>query len=674
MAARGPKGGGAPRRRREPSFNGNDDWDDDRPVRPARPAARERSPQPKAKRATKSGGRASGAGGGSPLGFLLRWGLTAAVWGVIVVIGVLAYYAHDLPDIRTLDAGTRRPMITLLDRNGAPFMTFGDNYGQVVSLKQVPPYLPEAIMATEDRRFYDHFGLDPIGVARALVVNLSHGTVRQGGSTITQQLAKNLFLSPDRTIKRKVQETLLALWLEHRFTKNQIFTIYLNRVYLGAGTYGVDAAAHRYFGKSARALSLYECAVIAGLLRAPSRYSPANHPDAAAERAAQVLANMVDAGYIDAADAKRAASQGLRAERGAEDVGYRFFADWVLRDVADYIGHSETDLTVRTTFDPALQRLADARVDAVLTSEGPKRQATQAALVALDPDGGVRAMVGGRDYRDSQFNRATQALRQPGSAFKPFVFLAALESGIGPDDRFDDAPLKIGAWAPRNFGDHFYGEVSLREAAARSLNSVAVRVSERIGRRQVIRAAKRLGITSPLANDASIALGTSEVTPLELTAAYASFANDGWGVLPYAIVEVRDSRNKVLYKRSGSGTGRVIAERDVAEMNDLLHGVIAWGTGRAADIGRPAAGKTGTTQDYRDAWFVGYTPDLVTGVWVGNDDNTPMKTVTGGSLPAQIWRGFMSEALKGVAPRTLPGLAGNAASTAGGRPAVAERP
>ncbi|HVO17091.1 MAG TPA: PBP1A family penicillin-binding protein [Alphaproteobacteria bacterium] len=677
MAARGPKGGGASRRKREPSFQRSDDEDDDGALRPS---PRDRAARADYGRGGRGRGRrkraaasSGGSGGGSPLGFLFRWGLTAAVWGIIVVIALLAYYAHDLPDIRALDAGTRRPMITLLDRSGAPFMTFGDNYGQAVSLKQVPAALPEAIIATEDRRFYDHFGLDPIGIVRALVVNIAHGTVRQGGSTLTQQLAKNLFLTPERTIKRKVQETLLALWLEHRFSKNQILTIYLNRVYLGAGAYGVDAAAHRYFGKPARALTLYECAVIAGLLRAPTRYSPASHPEAAADRAAQVLANMVDAGYIDAAQAKRAESQGMRAERGPEDMGYRFFADWVLRDLGDYIGHTETDLTVRTTFDPALQRLADAHVGAVLEAEGPKRKATQAALVALDPDGAVRAMVGGRDYRDSQFNRATQALRQPGSAFKPFVFLAALEAGIGPDDRFTDAPLKVGNWAPRNFGDRYFGEVSLREAVARSLNSVAVRVSEWVGRRNVIKVARRLGITAPIANDASIALGTSEVSPLELTAAYASFANDGWGVLPYAIVEVRDSRNKVLYKRSGSGTGRVVIEHDVAEMNDLLRSVIGWGTGHSADIGRPAAGKTGTTQDYRDAWFVGYTADLVTGVWVGNDDNAPMKSVTGGTLPAEIWRGFMSDALKGVPARALPGLAGNAASTGAGRPAVAER-
>ncbi|MGE5146214.1 MAG: transglycosylase domain-containing protein [Candidatus Eiseniibacteriota bacterium] len=679
MAARGPKGGGGPRRHREPSFKRDDEWDDEdeRPVRPSARdrAARSETRRAKPKRRAKGRGRDTGSGSGksTALGFLFRWGLTAAVWGIIAGIGIVAYYAHDLPDIRTLDAGTRRPMITLLDRNGQPFMTFGDNYGQVVSLKQVPVALPEAIIATEDRRFYDHFGLDPIGIVRALVVNTIHGTVRQGGSTITQQLAKNLFLSPERTIKRKVQETLLALWLEQRFSKSQILTIYLNRVYLGAGSYGVDAAAHRYFNKPARSLTLYESAVIAGLLRAPSRYNPANHPEAAADRAAQVLANMVDAGYIDAAQAKKAESQGIKAERGPEDMGYRFFADWVLHDVADYIGHTETDLTVRTTFDPAMQRAADAKVDAVLTTEGPKRKATQAALVALDPDGAVRAMVGGRDYRDSQFNRATQALRQPGSAFKPFVFLAALEAGIGADDHFTDAPLKIGNWSPHNFGDHYYGDVTLREAVARSLNSVAVRVSERVGRRQVIKVARRLGITSPMANDSSIALGTSEVTPLELTAAYASFANEGWGVLPYAIVEVRDAHNKVLYKRRGSGTGRVIAEKDAAEMNDLLRAVIAWGTGRGANIGRPAAGKTGTSQDFRDAWFVGYTPDLVTGVWVGNDDSAPMKNVTGGSLPAEIWKGFMSEALKGVPPRNLPGLPGNAASTAPARPSVAER-
>ena len=330
-------------------------------------------------------------------------------------------------------------MITLLDRNGQPFMTFGDNYGQVVSLKQVPAALPEAVIATEDRRFYDHFGLDPIGIVRALVVNVLHGTVRQGGSTITQQLAKNLFLSPERTIKRKVQETLLALWLEQRFTKDQILTIYLNRVYLGAGAYGVDAAAQRYFGKPARSLTLYEAAVLAGLLRAPSRYNPANHPEAAADRAAQVLANMVDAGYIDAAEAKKAAD--ARHPSRARPRGHGL-------SLLRRLGAARRRRLCRPHRDPTspcarrsirrMQRAGRRQGRRRPDDRGAEAQATQAALVALDPDGAVRAMVGGRDYRDSQFNRATQALRQPGSAFKPFVYLAALEAGISADDRFTD--------------------------------------------------------------------------------------------------------------------------------------------------------------------------------------------------------------------------------------------
>ena len=605
--------------------------------------------------------RVSGTGGGKPRRSrrlaLLKWGATGLIWVSVLFAGAVIWYAWDLPDPQRLDRVTRRPSVTLLDSRGDTLATFGDLYGAPVGLDRMPPYLPKAVIAVEDRRFMDHPGIDPWGLARAAIVNLREGRIRQGGSTITQQLAKNLFLTPRRNLRRKVQEMLLALWLEYRFSKRQILAIYLNRVYLGAGTYGVDAAARKYFGKSPDKLSLYESAMLAGMLKAPSRYNPLANPKAAARRAALALNAMVQAGYLSRAEAAVARSKRRTAPPLASGAGRRYFADWVLEQVPGFVGYSESDLIVVTTLDARLQAFAEVSVTATLDGKGAALGAGQAALVALAPGGAVRAMVGGRDYRGSQFNRATQGLRQPGSAFKPFVFLAALEAGLGPDDRFYDGPLKIGKWSPRNYANRYYGEVTLRDSLARSLNSVAVRVSERVGRKKVIEVAKRLGITSKLAPNPSIALGASEVSLLELTGAYAAFANRGLGVWPYGIVEIRNGAGEVLYRRAGSGPGRVMAPEHVAAMNDVLRSVVVWGTGKAARFGRPAAGKTGTSQEFRDAWFIGYTPDLVTGVWLGNDGGAPMKGVTGGSLPARLWKSFMARALTGTPPTPLPGVA-----------------
>ncbi len=587
---------------------------------------------------------------------LLKWGATALVWLVVALGGTVVWYAWDLPDTSRLDRATRRPSVTLVGTGGAAIATFGDLYGAPVGLDRMAPHLPRAVMAIEDRRFMTHGGLDPWALLRAALVNLREGRIRQGGSTITQQLAKNLFLTPERSFRRKAQEALLALWLERRFSKQQIMAIYLNRVYLGAGTYGVAAAARKYFGKSPARLSLYESAMLAGLLKAPSRYNPLANAKAASGRAALVLQAMTEAGFISASEAAAARRTRHVAPPSAGGAGRRFFADWVLEQIPSFAGYTERDLTVVTTLDPRLQVLAEAQVGAMLKGSGAARGASQAALVALAPDGAVRAMVGGRDYRTSQFNRATQSLRQPGSAFKPFVYLAALEAGLRPDDRFHDAPITIDGWSPRNYANRYYGEVTLRDSVARSLNSVAVRVSERVGRDKVIEVARRLGITTKLAAGPSIALGVSEVSLIELTGAYATFANRGRGVWPYGVVEIRDSGGRVLYRRSGSGPGQVIEPGHVAAMNDVLGSVIAWGTGKAARIGRPAAGKTGTSQDFRDAWFVGYTPDLVTGIWVGNDGGAPMKGVTGGSLPARLWRGFLVGAHAGRPVKALPGV------------------
>ncbi len=579
---------------------------------------------------------------------LAKWGLLAAAWVVILAIGAIAWFALTLPPTGDLMTASRRPSVTLLAADGSLIATFGDLFGEPLPVKALPPYLPEALIATEDRRFYQHFGVDPIGLLRAIYVNLRAGHTVQGGSTLTQQLAKNLFLTPERTLGRKVQEVLLAFWLEHKFTKDQLLEIYLNRVYFGAGTYGIDAAARRYFDKSARDVTLYESAVLAGLLKAPTRYSPARDKERSAGRASQVLANMVAAGFLTEAQAQTAMRQSTQlAQVQIARPASRYFADWVAEQAAGYGGTANRDIVVTTTFDPKVQAAAEASVAEVLTKDGPKAAASQAALVAMSPDGAVRAMVGGKDYGESQFNRATQALRQPGSSFKPFVYLAALENGMSPYERFVDGPIDFGGWKPRNYGNKYYGDVSVADAVAESMNTVAVQVLRRTGVDKVIATAHRLGITSDLGRDMSLALGTSEVSLLELTSAYCAFASGGLGAWPYGITEIKDNRGQVLYRREGSGPGEVIDPGIAAQMTQLLTGVIQRGTGKSATLDRPAAGKTGTTQDSRDALFVGYTADLVAGVWLGNDDNSPMMRVTGGTLPAKAWRGFMLAAEKG---------------------------
>jgi penicillin-binding protein 1A len=588
---------------------------------------------------------------------LVRWSLIAGIWAFLALIGVFTYFAMTLPETGDLMATGRKPSITLVAADNSLLATYGDLYGETLKLKEMSPYIPQAVIATEDRRFYRHFGIDPLGLVRAAFTNLWAGRVVQGGSTITQQLAKNLFLTPERTASRKLQEALLALWLEHKFTKDQILEIYLNRVYLGAGTYGVDAASWRYFDHSARKATAYEAALIAGLLKAPTRFSPAKDRDRSASRASQVLANMVDAGFLtkpqaDAVDQEKT----LFAQVPVARSGTRYFADWLVEFVADFGGAKRGDLLVVTTLDPKLQAAAEAAIRESLAKDGPKATASQGALVAMSLDGAIRAMVGGRDYQGSQFNRATQALRQPGSSFKPIVYAAALDAGMTPQTRMVDGPIRIGNWAPRNYTGRYEGEMSLADALAQSINTVAVQVAEKTGRSRIATMARRLGITADLTPDASIALGTSEVTLMEMTASYAAFASGGYGAWPYGIVEIRDARGTVIFHRSGTGPGRVIPAELAGSMTDMLQGVIQnpRGTGRSAALDRPAAGKTGTTSDYRDALFVGYTSELVAGVWFGNDDNSPMNKVTGGTLPARAWRNFMLAALKGVPASPLP--------------------
>jgi len=588
------------------------------------------------------------------------------IWAVVVSLFGLAWFAYDLPDPdRFNTAATRQPTITVLAADGSEIGRRGNFYGTFIDLKDLPATLLWAVLSTEDRRFYAHHGVDPKGLARAALVNLRAGGIRQGGSTLTQQLAKNLFLTRDRTIKRKIQELLLAFWLERRFTKDEIFSLYLNRVYLGSGSYGVDAAALRYFDKSARDLSLYESAVIAGLLKAPSRDNPIANKKRADQRARQVLLSMVAANWIGEDDAAKAVRIGgsellgaskntSRRSRAAVDVGSGYFTDWVIEQIKSFVGAPDRDLVIQTTLRPHLQSIAEAAIDQAISGANT-RHVEQGALVALEPDGAVAAMVGGRDYRISKYNRAAQAERQPGSAFKLFVYLAAIEAGLRPSSKLTDEPITVEGWTPRNAGDVYSGVITFREAAARSINAVSVRLSERVGRNQVVQTARRLGITATLLTEPSLALGVNEVSLLELTGSYAIVANGGFGIWPHGIKVISDRDGVILYRRHGDGPGRVIADRHIEYLNDLLSAVVLWGTGKAAQLNRPAAGKTGTSQEFRDAWFVGYTPDLIAGVWFGNDNAQSMDGVTGGSLAAPAWRRFMTDALEGVPHSNLPG-------------------
>ncbi|MBY0407134.1 MAG: penicillin-binding protein 1A [Rickettsiales bacterium] len=588
------------------------------------------------------------------------WKRKLALSGMTLFALFFAWFSWGLPDIDKLNASTKTPSILIKTESGDIIGSFGDIYGDHLKFEDFPESLVDAVMATEDRNFYHHFGVDPIGLARAMFVNVQAGHVVQGGSTITQQLAKNVFLTPERSFTRKIKEVFLALKLEAHFSKKEIMSIYLNRVYLGAGNYGVDAAARRYFDKSARELTLSESAIIAGLLKAPSRFAPTSNPALSRERAMVVLSNMEDAEYLTKQQAEKAKEELARTMKGRKRnaQSMQYFSDWVLDQLPDYVGTIAEDLEVVTTISPEMQAMAEKAVTDIMNKDAEALKASQAALLALTPDGAVRAMIGGRDYAESQYNRATQSLRQPGSSFKLFVYLAGLEAGLRPGSMVEDQPIAIkvagGTWRPKNYTNKYLGSISLREAVTESVNTVAVQVAQGAGLESVIDVARRLGISSELEPLPSIALGSTEVTLLELTDAYAHLAADGAIVYPYGIIEIRNTKGKVLFKRNASGKGVVLRPGVVHMMNDMLSSVVEEGTGRAARIGRPVAGKTGTTSDYRDAWFMGYTPDLVAGVWVGNDDNSPMKKVTGGMLPARIWHDFMISALANTPAHALP--------------------
>jgi penicillin-binding protein 1A len=604
--------------------------------------------------------KAQRTGGGPFLSKVVYAGLVLCLCGVIGLGGVVTYYASQLPPIDRLTVPKRPPNIAILASDGSFLANRGETGGRTVSLEELPPYLPKAFVAIEDRRFYDHWGIDPMGLARAVYRNLTHGGGLQGGSTLTQQLAKNLFLTQERTASRKVQEAILALWLERNYTKDQILELYLNRVYFGAGAYGVEAAAQRYYGKSARDVSLAEAAMLAGLVQSPSRLAPNRNPEGAQARAEFVIAAMEALGFITPGMTRT--TLGAPAEpvrpNGAGSANYA--ADYVIDVLDDLVGTIESDIVVSTTLEPSMQAAAERVLVDELNAKGEKFNVSQGAFVALRPDGAVTALVGGRNYETSQFNRATSARRQPGSSFKPFVYLTALERGLTPDTVRNDTPVNIKGWTPENYDRGYRGRITLRDALALSLNTVAVKLNMEVGPKAVVQTAQRLGITSPLQANPSIALGTSEVTPLELVSAYAAFANGGFGVVPYVITEVKTADGKLIFNRPASGgLGRVIDPSIVAMMNEMMHNIFVIGTAKKALVpGWPMAGKTGTTDDYKDAWFVGFTGNLVAGVWLGKDDGTPTRGVSGGNLPTEVWHNFMKIALKDQKPVGLAGVAG----------------
>ena len=606
----------------------------------------------------------------------LVWPLYLAVAGG-AALGAMqvrnqVFYSDPLTTMR---AHAREPAIRILARDGSLLAERGgvDDY---IPLDLMPRSIINAVIATEDRRFFEHYGVDPLGLLRAAVANARAGHFVQGGSTLTQQLAKNLYLTSDRTFARKLQEVSLSLWLESRLTKSDILELYLNRMYLGGGAYGVDAAARRYFGKPAPKLTIAESALIAGLLKAPSKYSPTSNAEFARSRGRIVLAQMRGAGFISADEEREASAQmsGMPQASRAADTGAEYAIDYVLDSLPPEARTGSGEILVETTLDKPLQARASEILSRNIAARGPSLLASQAALVVLDPSGGIRALVGGRSYAESQYNRAVKAQRQPGSAFKPFVYLAALEAGYTPDSMVEDLPVSVSGWAPRNDNGEYQGTMTMRAALSRSVNAVAVRLALKLGPSRVATTARRLGIQSPLRKDASLALGTSEVSLLELAGAYDVFANGGHAVEPHVLRRVVTRSGTVLYAYQPQPPVQAVAAPQVTAMTDMLNATLTSGTGKRAALPYAAAAKTGTSQGFRDAWFMGYTAELTTGVWVGNDDGTPMNRVVGGSLPADIWREVMLAAHEARPPAPLQGVVTSSVSQPPAAPVPATHP
>lgn len=586
------------------------------------------------------------------LGIFGRFLILASIWGSILLGLIVLWFIQDMPDLSKLQSNVRTPSVSIQTLDGTVISTYGHVFDKMVRVQDLPAHVPQALMAVEDRRFYYHFGVDFIGLIRAAYENYRAKRVVQGGSTLTQQLAKNLLFSEgsfdvnDRSFKRKILEVFLAVWLEWKFSKDEILTMYINRVYLGGGTYGIEAAAQRYFNKSAKELNVFEAAVIAGLLKAPSRYSPSSNPEKAKARAKTVLQLMEEAGFIK--NAEQYLNEGVHVlESNKQEPAFKFFCDWVMEKLPDFVNNLDRDLIVVTTLDPAMQRHADQVCKDYLEDMGTKLKTTQIAFVAMSPDGAVRSMVGGQDYRKSQFNRATQALRQPGSTFKMFTYLAAMEDGLSPEDMVDDTPLVVGNWHPGNYTWKARGAVSISQAFARSINMPAIRLMLRVTPKKVIEVAHRLGITSKMEEHISLSLGAIETTLIDLTASFATYANEGRAVWTYGILEIRDKEGNILYRRDEKPTAVVIKPEPLAKMSNLLRTCVAEGSGYAANVGN-VKGKTGSNGD-KDAWFISFREsdnsegfqNIVVGVWTGNDNNKNMaKESTGSKLPPRVAASF----------------------------------
>ncbi len=588
--------------------------------------------------------------------------------------------------------------ITFLDRNGVEIGRRGILHDDSVPLDQMPPYLTQAVLATEDRRFYQHFGIDLIGTLRAVTVNARSSGVVQGGSSITQQLAKNLFLSNERTLDRKLREAYLALWLEGHLTKAEILRLYLDRVYMGGGTFGIQAASEFYFGRSVRDVSLPQAAMLAGLFKAPTKYAPHLNLPAARARASDVLSNLVDAGYMTEGEVRTAREHPASPVDRSRDVSPDWYLDYAYDEVRKLVADGKLGdnrvFTVRTGVDTALQAQAELTIEDQLREKGPAYNARQSAAVIVDLDGAVRAMVGGRDYGASQFNRAIDAQRQPGSSFKPFVYLTALMTGrFKPSTVVVDGPVCIGNWCVHNYENRYEGALPLVTALAHSLNTVAVKLSIAIGngnakagRARIVENARKLGLTTALNDTVSLPVGADEVTVIDMASAYAAFANGGKRVEPYAAVEIRNGRGELIYshERDGPRPVQVVPPMDVATLNSMLVRVVEGGTGVRARLDNvTVAGKTGTTNEYHDAWFCGFTGNYAGAVWFGNDDDASMNKMTGGLLPAMTWHDIMAFAHQGIVTKPPFGIddghgagrtAAVAAAVAPGRPASQGRP
>ncbi len=574
-------------------------------------------------------------------GRLFRTGLYLGLLGLIALIAAVGVAWSTLPGFEEMKQSPNGQMIRVRAIDGTVIVTMGPVYGEWLKHGDIPDTMVDAMISVEDRRFRSHFGVDPIGIARSFKIRLQKGRFLQGGSTITQQLARNVFLTNDRTWTRKFREIILAFALERKFSKDQILELYLNRVYFGGGAYGIDAASRKFYGHPATDLSLAEAAIIAGLVKAPSNYSPTADAKAAIGRAGVVLAAMAEAGAITPVQAQRADPAAVHLAPEAKQNSVRYFTDWALPQLEQLITESEAPIDVWTTLDLRMQAAADAAIRNNVPG------GAQGALIALDRDGALRAMVGGTDYVTSIYNRSTQAVRQPGSAFKLFVYLAALEAGYTTESMVKDQPVEIGGWSPRNSNGRYTGEINLRTAFAYSVNTVAAQIGEEVGTSAIADMARRFGITTPLNTHPSMVLGTADVRLLDLTRAYASVAAKGVAVTPYGIIKVTTDKGQVIYRHQSDLSRTLVPPYVAAGMTDLLQTAVNTGTGKAAQIGRPVAGKTGTTTSNKDGWFMGFSSGLTTGVWMGRDDARTVSGLQGGRAPAQAFAAFMRVAVSG---------------------------